>query len=87
MDSADWINAVFEQLAKEIIRNDTVSIRGLGTFRHAVKPERNYFHPGEKKIMTAASRPRVQFVISTSLDADFRDYMAKKQNRTPDASL
>ena len=44
-DAKIWIDAIFGQLSKEVVRNDKVSIRGFGTFYKVKREEKEYRHP------------------------------------------
>ena len=77
----EWVNNFFDQLAKEIVDNKRLEIRGVGIWKHQLYPGRtaNNFATGQK--MKLDDTMGVKFQLSQALTDEMRAiYPQKKEN-------
>lgn len=73
-DAKVWCDAVFAQLASELMKNETISIRGLGTFKTAKTTARKYFNPHTGEEVESTGSYNIRFTVSPTLRLDLNAY-------------
>lgn len=68
-----WINAVFDQLAREIVDNKRVEIRGLGTWTHQRYTGRTARNFATGKEMHLADTISIKFKLSKALTKEMHE--------------
>lgn len=65
-DSRDWIEAIFDTLAEEIISED-VTLQNFGTFKHITKADKKCRHPVTREVITVPAHECIKFVPSKKI--------------------
>ena len=75
----EWVNKFFDQLAKEIVDNKRLEIRGLGIWKHQFYPGRtaNNFATGQK--MKLDDTMGIKFQLSQTLVDEMREIYPQKK--------
>lgn len=68
---------MFDQLAKEIISNDKVTLFGFGSFKRVKREEKGYKHPVTGEITLAPERYSIKFDLSAIVRRDLNELMKK----------
>ena len=65
-DSRDWVEAIFDTLAEEIILDD-VTLQNFGTFKHITKADKKCRHPKTHEEMIIPAHDCIKFVPSKKI--------------------